>query len=291
MVTGMGGSALSAGLIKAANPKADVIIHRNYGLPKLAPKDLKERLLIVSSYSGNTEEELDDFAAAKRLKLPMAVVSTGGKLLRAAMREKLPYVELPHLGIQPRMALGFSAKALLRLMGDTKGERDIRKLSGLSTDAADPLGYSLAEKLVGKVPVIYASEANEPIAYTWKIKFNETGKVPAFHNILPELNHNEMTGFDGKGESARLAQGFFFILLKDRSDHPRIKRRMEVLADMLRERKLGAEEIELLGNGYEKIFSSFPLADWASYYLAYKYGSDPEAVPMVEEFKKKISNI
>ncbi len=131
---------------------------------------------------------------------------------------------------------------------------------------------------------------NEAIAYNWKIKFNETGKIPAFYNIFSELNHNEMTGFDVKDVTKDLSKNFTFILLKDNADDERIQKRMRILKKLYEDRGLSVIEIELQGDtAFQKIFSSIILADFAAYYTAMGYGLDPEQVPMVEEFKKLVS--
>jgi len=148
------------------------------------------------------------------------------------------------------------------------------------------------------IPVVYASNYNLSLAYNWKIKLNETGKVPAFYNVFPELNHNEMTGFSAGGGSAfggddsvkKLCDKFYFIILKDTENNPKILKRMEVLEKLYKERNLRVEAIELKGKDtWHKIFSSLILADWVAYYTALEYGLEPEQVPMVEEFKKLIS--
>lgn len=286
IIAGMGGSAISADLLKVWNPKLKIIVHRNYGLPELSKSELSETLFIASSYSGNTEEVLDGLSEARKAGMAVAVIATGGKLLREAEKNKLPYVELPDSGIQPRMALGLSAKAMLKLMDEREGLEKISKLTDLRSDSYEEDGRALAKKMDGYIPVIYASAKNMAVAYTWKIKFNETGKVPAFANRFPELNHNEMTGFYGNGEAQELSKGFYFIILRDRADDPRIRRRMEVLEDLFIEKDLRFDTIDLEGDAFHKIFGSFMLADWTAYYLAYHYGSDPEAVPLVERFKK-----
>lgn len=287
IIAGMGGSALAGSLLKCALPELDITVHKNYGLPALPAKELKNKLFIASSYSGNTEEVLDAIAAAKKAKLAIAVVATGGKLLKFAIENKLPYVELPDYGIQPRMALGLSAKALLCLMGQNSALKKISELVSLDPGRSEKDGQSLAQKLLNHIPVVYSSERNSAVAYTWKLKFNETGKVPAFYNVFPELNHNEMIGFDGMGGAKELSQMFAFVFLRDKKDNPRVKRRMEVMEDLLKEKGLQFEVVDLDGkNDFERVFSSFALVDWAAYYLAYRYGSDPEAVPMVEQFKK-----
>lgn len=280
VVVGMGGSGLAGELLKAWKPDLDLIIHKNYGLPT---KDLEGRLIILNSYSGNTEEVIDAFERALGKKLPMAAISIGGKLLELAKKNSILYIQLPDTGIQPRSALGFSFKALLKLVG---GEADLKAIEKLVTllkaeDYQEPAKV-LAKKLKNKIPIIYSSERNQGISYNWKVKLNEGGKIPAFTNVFPELNHNEMIGF-GKG------QNFNFIFLRDLEDHPRIIKRMEVLKKIFQDKGLLVEILELTGKTRpEKIFSNSLLADWTAYYIAKEYNKNPEKVPLVEKFKKLI---
>jgi len=289
-VVGMGGSNQASGLIKMWNPDIDIITHHHYGLPQIALEELKNRLIILSSYSGNTEETIDAFLEAKDKGLAIAVIAVGGKLLELAREQKIAYVELPNTGIQPRAALGFSVKAMLALIGEEKGLEEITKLA----ESLRPLDYeeegkALAERLKGFVPVVYSSYPDLFIAMIWKIKFNETGKIPSFYHVFSEMNHNEMTGFDIKPSTKELSSKFYFIILKDVKDDERVLKRMEVLEKLYKDRGLPVENFELKGDGvWHKIFSVLLVADWASYYIARGYGLDPEQVPMVEEFKKLI---
>src|SRR3989338_8873481 len=206
IVTGMGGSRLPALILSAWKPELPLVIWNDYGLPAIPKSELTKTLVIVSSYSGNTEEALDGLTIALKKKMPVACIAVGGKLLDIAKRKQLPYVELPNTGIQPRSALGFSLRGLLALVGDTNGLKESRRLADvLHPEAHKEEGEKLAALLKGRVPVVYTSLANLPIAYNWKIKLNETGKIPAFYNVLPELNHNEMTGFDIHPSSKHLS--------------------------------------------------------------------------------------
>ncbi len=296
VVAGMGGSSLAGDLMKVWNPLLDLTVHRDYGLPEtclpsgmVAEADLNRTLVIASSYSGNTEETLNALDTAIEFGLAVAVIAAGGKLLAKAKELGLPYVELPADGIQPRMATGFSLRALLALLGMDEALKEITSLTKLNIKPFEIAGKKLAGKLSGKIPVIYSSRANLPVAYNWKIKFNETAKIPAFANRFPELNHNEMTGFDSAPKAKTLSEKFHFIFLRDSEDHERIQKRMEITAKLYRDRGLPVEEIEMTGgNVWEKIFSSTLLADWSAYYLAAAYGADPDAVPLVEEFKKML---
>jgi glucose/mannose-6-phosphate isomerase len=291
IVAGMGGSALAAKLLKVWKPDLDIINHTDYGLPKIAEVELAKKLVILSSYSGNTEETLDAFNEAKAKNLDMAVIATGGKLLSLAIENKVPYVKLPDTGIQPRMSLGLMTKALLKLIREEDELINISKLAKTLNDTDyEKNGKALAEKLKNFIPVIYSSNNDLPIAYNWKIKFNETGKIPAFYNVFSELNHNEMTGFDVKETTKELCNKFYFIILKDGEDNPKILKRMEVLQKLYQDRNLKVETLNLNKEKdiWHKIFSSLLLADWTAYYTAKGYGLDPEQVPMVEEFKKLI---
>ena len=142
---------------------------------------------------------------------------------------------------------------------------------------------------MGFVPVIYSSRKNGPLAYAWKVKINETAKKPAFSNVFPELNHNEMAGFHANEVSKLLSQNFYFIFLEDQADNTRILKRMGITAQLFQKQKLNVETVELTGgNTFFKIFSSLQLADWVSYYIAKEYGIDPADVSAIEEFKKLI---
>ena len=290
IVAGMGGSHLAANLLSLCRPKLSLSISSDYGLPPLSDADLKDSLFIASSYSGNTEETIDFAKVALKKGYAVATISVGGELLKLAEKHKLPHIILPDTGIQPRSALGFSLLALAKLIGDEKLLTELQALSKtLKPEAFEKSGKVLAQTLVGKVPVIYASTRNFPIAYNWKIKLNETGKVPAFYNVLPELNHNEMTGFDVISTTEPLSKNFHFVFLSDSADHPKIQKRMAVCRKLYEERGLSVTEVPISGASLpERMFQSLITADWTALHKAGHYGAEAEQVPMVEEFKRLI---
>jgi len=288
---GMGGSHLNADLLKTFNPSFDLTIHSDYGLPALSDLDLVKSFFIASSFSGNTEEVLENARLAQKRELPLACLSTGGALLKMASDYNWPFVKLPKKNIQPRMALGYTTKALAFLTGQKKILKNLTNLAQkLKPANLEKDGVGLAETLKGYVPIIYASTRNCALAKIWKIKFNETGKVPAFYNILPELNHNEMTGFDVATATRELSAKFYFIFLTDQNDQAKNKKRMQVLAQFYQEKGLKVKILDLpVTDRFDQVFSNILLADWAAYYLAISYNLEPEQVPMVEKFKKMIA--
>lgn len=246
VVGGMGGSHLAAGLLAGLKPDINTTIHRDYGLPVLP--DPKERLYIASSYSGNTEETLDFAKEAHAKGYTVATISVGGELREFAKKNGLPHIILPDTKIQPRSALGFSIVALAALLGDEPLLAELKSLAvNLKPDELEGRGETLAGALRGKVPVIYASTKNQAVAYNWKIKMNETGKIPAFYNVFPELNHNEMTGFDLIGSTEGLSRRFHFIFLTDSADHPQNQKRMKVTRKLYENRGLPVTEVPFQG--------------------------------------------
>lgn len=291
LIVGMGGSHEAGDLLKLINPNLDIIIHSNYGLPILSEKDLKERLIIISSYSGNTEEPLDAYEEAGKLGLQRIAITIGGKLLEKAINDKIPYIEMPDFGIQPRSALILSLKSMLKAVGEEETLIEIGKLRDtFHTENFEEKGKKLAVELRGYVPIIYTSEKNFSLAYIWKIKFNENGKIPAFYNVLPELNHNEMNGFDVRETTRELSKNFYFIFLMDEEDHPKIQKRMNVTYKLYEDRKLKTQKVIISGdNIFYKIFSTLTIVDFATHFIAEEYGMQSEQIPMIEEFKKLIA--
>ncbi len=291
VVLGMGGSHLAADVIKNINPSLDLWVHKDYGLPEASDEFFKESLIIASSYSGNTEETLDALTIALSKGYACAAISVGGKLLEIAEKNNLPYIKLPNTHIQPRSAMGFAMVAIAHILGDKDLLQEIENIKGkLNPEEFMNEGKAIAQKLKDKIPLIYASRRNFSLANNWKIKFNETGKVPAFFNLLPELNHNEMTGFDVNPQNKSLSENIAVIFIKDSEDHPKIQKRMDVTRKMYEDRGIMTLVLELGGKSpAEKIFKSLLTADWAAFYTAEMYGSESEQVPMVEEFKKLIA--
>ncbi len=288
VVGGMGGSNLAGPLLAALRPMLDIVMHRDYGLPHLALA--KERFWIASSYSGNTEETIDFAKRVFKKGYPVAAISTGGKLIEFAAARRLPHIVIPDTKIQPRSALGFAMVGLAAFLRDSTLLSELHTLaSRLNPAALEKKGKALAAALRGKVPVVYSSTRNQPIAYNWKIKFNETGKIPAFCNVFPELNHNEMTGFDVILHTKELSQNMHFIFLTDSTDHPQIEKRMRVCAKLYEERGFPVTDVPLHGRtSLERMFSSLLIADWTALHLSRLYGTEAEKVPMVETFKRLI---
>ena len=288
IIGGMGGSGLVAGVLRALKPELNIVAHHEYGLPRFLNTKDKKPLFVAISHSGNTEETIDFYVAATNIGADVAVITTGGKLLELAEEDKVPYVRLLCGDVQPRMTLGFMLRALLKLIGEDALYTETSEFAkSFAPEKLHDKGSKLADELFGKVPVVYASRDNHLLAYNWKLKFNESGKIPAFYNTFPELNHNEMQGMDVVDKTKSLSDKLCFVFMTDEADHKRIQKRMEITSKLYKDRGLNVEQVDLDGESrLERIFNTLTLGDWIAVTLAEKYGTEPEQVPMVEEFKK-----
>ena len=292
IVAGMGGSHLAADILKKLKPDLNIKVVMDYGLPNWHQTVASKILVIASSHSGNTEEVLSIYEAAKQNGLDIAVITTGGKLLELAKEAGRPYIELPTQNIQPRMAIG---QALLGLLALTKQNELLTNLSALAGSIYplnhEELGQKLADHTKGKIPVIYSSYNNRAIAYIWKIQLNETGKSPAFYNYLPELNHNELSGWDLNTKDAGLKDLFHIIMLSDPKDSPAIKKRLQLTKKLLDARGISTEVVEMKDEPEpNKIFNTILIGNWFAYHLALLQEKETEQVPLIEEFKKLMAS-
>lgn len=299
-VSGMGGSALPVDLLKTyladlfANGEKpfDLNINRYYSLPAQAKN--KSALNLITSYSGNTEESISALNEARESGLSIITFSSGGKIEEMAKELGLPHIKLPipYPNYQPRMGTGYFFGAMIQLLINhglipDVSEQILKSANQFSSsmDSYEQRGKELSERVKGVTPIIYAPDLYKSVAMVWKIKFNENAKTPAFWNYFPELNHNEMVGFTNPQAK------FHVIMLQDPKDNPMNLKRYEATANLLREKGIESEIIELEGpDVFSKIFLSITIADWASYYLALAYGQDPTPVDMVEKLKKILAS-
>jgi glucose/mannose-6-phosphate isomerase len=293
-ICGMGGSAIGADLAAAAvgsrahNP---IYTLRRYDLP---PWIGEETAVLCSSYSGNTEETLSCYAAAREAGARIIALTTGGKLAELARADGVPVIGVPS-GMQPRAAVGYMAVCSLEvaaLCGAAPSLRAeveaaatlLRKLGDeWGPDAPeDSLAKSLARTLQGSVTVVYGAGLTVPAARRWKTQINENAKLHAFFAELPEADHNEICGW-ASGEPLSV------VFLDDTTLHPRLRRRIELTAEIARDGAKAVEVVESRGeSAFERVMSLVFLGDLMSVYLAVLGGADPTPVAVLERFKVEL---
>ncbi len=301
VILGMGGSGISGDITRVLledELSIPIYVNKDYKLPKFADKNT---LFLAVSYSGNTEETLSGFDQAVSLGATVVSITSGGGLAKRAKEKNLPLVIIPK-DIQPRAALGYLLIPVLvalekfGLIEDktTEIEETIASLKqarenlspGSSSD--ENRAKQLAERLIGKIPIIYGSGGITGIAaLRWKCQFNENGKVPAFYNVFPELNHNETVGWELLED---ITERFFLIMLRDDQDHSQVKKRINITNSLIQDHFDGVFEVRTKGKSMlERIFSIIYLGDFTSVYLAVIEGIDPSPVERISVLKKRLA--
>ncbi len=284
VMCGMGGSGIASDLLSLyLEEELEIISVKDYKLPStVSDKDL----VIISSYSGNTEEAISCYREARRLNATTLIVCSGGKLASYADQTNTPLIKLPQ-GYQPRAALAYSFTLFLRIFEELslikKKEKDVEEVVNyLGKQSFEKVAIDLSEKLVNKTPLIYTSTKYSPIGFRWKTQINENAKVLSFNSIIPELNHNEINGY------VNTREGFHVIFLTFTNDFYRNKKRTEVTKKKITRRGITSTELEIKGNNLVNIFSAILLGDWLSYYLALRLETNPWPVDFIEDFKKDL---
>ena len=302
--TGLGGSAIGADLVRsyiAEDTQIPVLVNRNYTLPNFVTEDT---LVIVSSYSGNTEETLSAYREAVSRGSNIIVTTSGGKLEKAAKEDDLPCLTIPG-GFPPRCALGYSFFPLLTILakiGIIKDQaafiddaiHNLRKLKdskiGYKVMRKDNSAKKIAAEIFGKLPVIYAGQDHiDAVVTRWRGQLAENSKTLSSGHLFPEMNHNEIVGWENPKEVLKECVA---IILRDIADHPRISKRMDATRNLLKRDKV--KVLEVFSSGREllaRIFSLVYIGDFVSFYLAILNGIDPTPVEKITIIKKELAKI
>jgi glucose/mannose-6-phosphate isomerase len=302
IVAGMGGSVIGGELSKEwAMDKIDVPIEvcRDYSLPAYVDE---RTLVFVVSYSGETEEALSMFLDAIKRNCMVFCISSGGKLLEFAEKLKLPYLQVPSGIPQPRAALPYLFLPLpiflekLGLISDVSSEfsEAIKVLEQVEDENSpekplnDNFSKMLASKINGTVPVVYGFGVYRAVAQRYKQQFNENSKVPARWEFFPELNHNEIVGWEAAKE---LANCFSTIFIREKDEPEEIRQRIEATKELM-SKKVEKSIFEVWSVGKSrlaKMLYAIYIGDFTSVYLAILRGVDPTPVKTITLLKERIT--
>ena len=301
IVAGMGGSAIGGDVTGALiENELDIpfIVIRGYQLPNWVDD---RTLVICSSYSGDTEETLSAFDDAQSRNALICSITTGGTLVDKCLSSGCDVINIPD-GLQPRAALAFSFVPMLYLLKKV-GKISLESISWLSKaaillkdvregysidDQSNPT-WSLAQKIKYRLPIIYTgSERLNPVAIRLKGQICENGKMLAYNNSLPEMNHNEIEGWENNKE---LFEQYYIIWLKDKDDHGRVKLRQKATRKILRKNGVKQSVLKMNEKSFsERFLHMIHYGDWLSYWCGLSHGTDPSPVEKITQLKKEIAS-
>ena len=298
---GLGGSAIGADLVRSYlyfESKIPICVYRDYELPAYVDDST---LVFISSYSGNTEETISAYQQARERGAPLILISSDGALKEYAQKDKAAFIEIPR-GLPPRCALGYLSIIPLAVLNRLGVISDIapaiaetievlEELKNKNLNAAigqkDNIAKYTAGKLFNKFAVVYSASVHFDVTATrLRGQLSENSKALASSHVFPEMNHNEIVGWQNPG---KLFKNFVVLMLRDKDMHPRVATRMDITRDILRGEDVRVLEIWSRGkNLLSRIFSLIYIGDFISFYLAILYGIDPTPVDRVTYLKKRL---
>jgi glucose/mannose-6-phosphate isomerase len=291
-IGGMGGSSIGGELLQNIGAKYSRIpffIVRDYDLPRFVNS---KSLVIIVSYSGNTEETLSLMDQVPN-KAKILCVSSNGVVEDRAKEEKMPLISVPK-GYPPRGAIAylfFPVLEVLRKSGLIKVKKeDIDEVIQVLSDnmeTAKVWAEEVSGRLKEKLPFIYSVYDFSGVARRWCTQINENSKSLAHFAVFSELNHNEIVGWENPKE---ILKRIFIFILRDRDEKEKIKKRIEITTELINE--FAGEVMDVYSEGKSqlaKFFSLIQKGDYLSFYLARNYKVDPLPVKKIQELKRRLA--
>ena len=287
VIMGMGGSAIAGLIMKDISPHLEIIVERNYFPNAIIDENT---LLIICSYSGNTEESLSYYKHASSLTKNIFGITSGGKLLTLLKNDNYNHCVLPE-GYPPRSILGYVLTVLIKLLD----EDELLELLNveLLQEYSDKFSlegseiFDLAKKIHSTFPVIITEEDLSSIGYRLKCQLNENSKMLSYNVTLPEMNHNEIVGWDSK----LIDKNLFSLIWIDITWPANIKR-MNITNKILKKKTSSSYHIEIpsdIKNELSGLFYLINYLDWLSYWCGKLNKVDINAIESIDILKKELA--
>ena len=305
VVNGMGGSRLGARVAErlfSDDMKIPLIPIGSYDLPSYVDS---KTLLILSSYSGNTEEIVMSHKQALERKAKVMIIAQGGKLAKLAKKHNYPgyfgFVPKHNPCNQPRMSIGYQILATILLLskaGLLKVEpkeidnlpawlSQIKDKYDMNVNFKDNKAKQIADKIHNYIPIFSASEFMMGALHVMRNQINENAKQTAIYFETPELNHHLLEGLAFPKSNPK---NLFFVYFESDLYHPRNKKRIEITKRLLKKNKIQVESMKLTGKTQlQQVFEFIQIGGFVGFYMSMLNGIDPAPIPWVNYFKKQLA--
>lgn len=293
LFAGLGGSGFIANLasdLTKKDIKVPVIAVRDYTLPEFADEST---LVILVSYSGNTEEVISCLYEALAKGIKPIVISSGGKLKELATRHNLDFVEMPQ-GFPPRASLGYGAVNALSVLQkldliSLDVEEEFTAIAKFLSEKQASIAEStkvLAKQLKNKLVIAHNENAIDSVGLRLQQQIDENSKSLCYHNAIPELNHNEIVGWKQKQHDLGV------IFLRHSFEHERNKLRFNFVKDLVKDYAKTLIEVQAEGESFiQQYFYLIHWSDYISYYLGIEHEEDTIEVHVIDKLKNYLNNI
>lgn len=293
VVTGLGGSGIGGSILSelvSDECSVPVLINKDYFLPQYVNENT---LVIVSSYSGNTEETLSAMQQALSKKAQIICVTSGGKILDIAKQFQLDCIVIPG-GNPPRSCIGYSLVQLIKIIqfnGFVKTDflneiKNSIQLLNTEKENIKTEALSIAKILFGKIPVIYSLGSCEGVAVRFRQQINENSKMLCWHHTFPEMNHNELVGWTEKNDTLAV------VTFHTKFDYDRTVKRYSICKPLFQKFSNSVTDITAKGNSKtEQFFYLINIGDWISCYIADIKNIDAVEVDVITNLKNELAKV
>lgn len=293
LLCGLGGSGIGASILKEVlfnSVQIPILVNKDYQIPAFVDENT---LVIVNSYSGNTEEAIKMCEDAEKRNSTIICIASGGKLIEMAQDKGFNYHQVEG-GLPPRAAFGLVFPILFKVLNklgiiDNKFVQDFSsaiKLINQNQIEMKEEANKIAEKLFNKIPVIYTTSLYEGVAIRFRQQINENSKRLGWYNIIPEMNHNELVGW------AKDYPMLAVVFLRNSDEYFKNRKRIELNSEVIKKYASSVSEIHSKGDTHlEKVLYLIHLTDWISFYLAEKNQVDITEVDVITSLKNELNNI
>ena len=293
LICGLGGSGIGGTIVSdiiSSKVNIPIAATKDYSIPNFVNK---HTLVIANSYSGNTEETLYALEKCQARGAEIAVITSGGKLKTIAEENKYNNIIIP--GNQPPRAMfGYAFTELFFMLNhygiiDDSFKSDFDKAINLiDTEKADiqKQAMNLAKKMYKQTPVIYVAKGFEGVAVRFRQQLNENSKMLGWHNVVPEMNHNELLGWRTN------VDGLAVVYFRNKCDYDRNQIRMDINKKVISKFTSNITEIWSKGDSLiENSLYHISVGDWTSWYLSEMNNVDAIEIDVIDFLKGELAKI
>jgi glucose/mannose-6-phosphate isomerase len=291
IINGMGGSGIGGNITIeaiASEIRIPVMVNKDYTLPHYVNKNT---LVIISSYSGETEETVKAFEEARDKDAKIVCITSGGKIADIATKKNIDLILLP-TGFPPRAAIGYSVTQLLHILNyyyiiSSAYKKEMTAAIELLEQEQHSIMEDARETalaLAGKIPVLYSNSKMESVALRFRQQLNENSKVLGWYNVFPELNHNEFEAWKHKNDSLAL------VIFRNENDYARTIKRIDISKEIFKKYTSTIKEVFSKGSSMlERMLYHIHWGDWVSFYLAENSHTDIMDISSINYLKNSLN--
>lgn len=292
LISGLGGSGIGGSIVSelcASSSSVPISVSKDYAIPAWVNED---SLVIISSYSGNTEETLQAMQAAINQKAMIVCVTSGGEVLSIATAQNIDVILIPG-GNPPRSCLGLSLTQLCGILEFYCVTQGLLKEIQLGVELIElhharilQESESIAKAIAFSIPVLYTSAGYEGVAVRFRQQLNENSKMLCWHHVMPEMNHNELVAWVEK--SPQIAA----IFMRNADEYYRTAKRMAICKDIIF--GFAGKTIVLNSKGdtpIQRMIWWINLGDWISWFASVERNVDATEISIINRLKNELANL